>query len=106
MGCYAGLMKEHGKAMGSVAVLSSYKAQVTALRSHFQRVHGAAKMASVEFATIDGFQVFTAQISQMFFLTFSVLRRCSCHNPKNLCLHVEGTRGGRGHLLMREGTRE
>ena len=53
----AGLMKEHGSAVGSVAVLSSYKAQVTALRSHFERVHNKAKLAAVEFATIDGFQV-------------------------------------------------
>lgn len=50
-------MKEHGSAVGSVAILSSYKAQVTALRSHFECVHSKAKLAAVEFATIDGFQV-------------------------------------------------
>ena len=50
-------MEEHGSAVGSVAVLSSYKAQVTALRSHFERMHSKAKLAAVEFATIDGFQV-------------------------------------------------
>ncbi|BDA50111.1 probable helicase SEN1 at C-terminar half [Coccomyxa sp. Obi] len=53
---FTGLMKEHGSTVGSVAVLSSYKAQVTALRSHFERVHSKAKLAAVEFATIDGFQ--------------------------------------------------
>jgi hypothetical protein len=53
----AGMMKDHGKALGSVAVLSSYKAQVKALRSQFERMHGTATMAAVEFATIDGFQV-------------------------------------------------
>ncbi|CAL8465380.1 g4916 [Coccomyxa elongata] len=53
---FTGLMEEHGSAVGSVAVLSSYKAQVTALRSHFERMHSKAKLAAVEFATIDGFQ--------------------------------------------------
>ncbi|KAK9903356.1 hypothetical protein WJX75_003688 [Coccomyxa subellipsoidea] len=53
---FTGMMKDHGKALGSVAVLSSYKAQVKALRSQFERMHGTATMAAVEFATIDGFQ--------------------------------------------------
>lgn len=50
--------------MGSVAVLSSYKAQVSALRSHFERnVHHKADLAAVEFATIDGFQVCSPTLS-------------------------------------------
>ena len=43
--------------MGSVAVLSPYKAQVGALRALFQARHGAHNLTSVTFATIDGFQV-------------------------------------------------
>lgn len=54
---HSGLMERHGKAVGTVAVLSSYRAQVTALQTHFNRVHGAATLSTVDFHTIDGFQV-------------------------------------------------
>ena len=53
----AGLLQRYGDSVGSVAVLSPYKAQVGALRALFQARHGAHNLTSVTFATIDGFQV-------------------------------------------------
>ena len=53
----AGLLRRYGDSVGSVAVLSPYKAQVRALRALFQNRHGARDLAGVTFATIDGFQV-------------------------------------------------
>jgi hypothetical protein len=53
----AALMHAHGKAVGNVAVISPYKAQVSTVQRRFDRVHSAKDLARVHFATIDGFQV-------------------------------------------------
>lgn len=54
---HAALKQRFGADVGVVAVLSSYKAQVAALRAAFLRAHGPKGFAGVLFATIDGFQV-------------------------------------------------
>lgn len=46
--------------VGSIAVISPYKAQVSALRYEFRRALGgdaALTAANIEFGTVDGFQV-------------------------------------------------
>ena len=54
---HAALKQRFGADVGVVAVLSSYKAQVAALRAAFMRAQGPKGLAGVMFATIDGFQV-------------------------------------------------
>lgn len=49
----------YGDSVGSVAILSSYKAQVRAMRALFLNRLGAQGIAGMAFATIDGFQVGT-----------------------------------------------
>lgn len=53
----AGLLKHHVAEVGTVAVLTPYKAQVGVLRSAFMSRCGEEALSSVDFATVDGFQV-------------------------------------------------
>lgn len=53
----AGLMREFGHEVASVAVLTPYKAQLALLKSTFAGQHLKTALANVEFATVDGFQV-------------------------------------------------
>lgn len=50
-------MKDFGPEVASVAVLTPYKAQLALLKSAFAAQHSKSALASVEFATVDGFQV-------------------------------------------------
>ena len=50
-------MREYGHEVGSVAVLTPYKAQLALLQSTFRRSHSKAVLTNVDFATVDGFQV-------------------------------------------------
>jgi superfamily I DNA and/or RNA helicase len=56
----AGVLQAYPGEVGSVAVISPYKAQVMALRDEFRRAFGgeaAVAAAGIEFGTVDGFQV-------------------------------------------------
>jgi hypothetical protein len=56
----AGVLQSNPGEVGSVAVISPYKAQVMALRDEFRRAFGseaAVAAAGIEFGTVDGFQV-------------------------------------------------
>ena len=53
----AGLHKHYPGAVHSVAVLTPYKAQIRKLRSTFAASVSPALLATVDFATVDGFQV-------------------------------------------------
>ena len=54
---YAGLQKHYPDDKRRVAILTPYKAQMRKLRSVFAASVTSVQMASVEFATVDGFQV-------------------------------------------------
>lgn len=56
----AGVLQSYPGEIGSVAVISPYKAQVLALKHEFRRTFGSEKAvtaANIEFGTVDGFQV-------------------------------------------------
>lgn len=54
-------MRDFGPEVASVAVLTPYKAQLSLLKSAFAGQHSKSVLASVEFATVDGFQVTQSQ---------------------------------------------
>lgn len=53
----AGVMRDFGPDVASVAVLTPYKAQLMLLKSVFAGQHSKSALANVDFATVDGFQV-------------------------------------------------
>ncbi|KAK9830550.1 hypothetical protein WJX72_012414 [[Myrmecia] bisecta] len=53
---YTGVMRQYAAELGSVAVLTPYRAQLSTLRSVFRRAHGEDGIANIDFATVDGFQ--------------------------------------------------
>jgi len=62
----SGVLRAHPGAVGSVAVISPYKAQVATLREEFRRELGGdpglAAASTVEFSTVDGFQGREAEV--------------------------------------------
>lgn len=53
----AGVMRDFGPDVATVAVLTPYKAQLVLLKSAFAGQHSKSALANVDFATVDGFQV-------------------------------------------------
>lgn len=59
-GLPAGVLQSYCGTVGSIAVISPYKAQVFTLREEFRRTLGgeaALAATNIEFGTVDGFQV-------------------------------------------------
>lgn len=60
MAADVGVLSSYRGDVGSIAVISPYKAQVSTLREEFRRALGgeaAITAANIEFGTVDGFQV-------------------------------------------------
>lgn len=69
-----GVLSAYRDDVGSIAVISPYKAQVSALKEEFRRMLGgdaALTAANIEFGTVDGFQVGGKGASGHIFLAYT-----------------------------------
>ena len=80
-------MRDFGPEVASVAVLTPYKAQLSLLKSVFAAQHSKSALASVEFATVDGFQVIHSSTAHC------VAKRMAgcCHKPEPALTSQEWT---------------
>ena len=62
-GCLCtGLIEQYGDEVGSVAIITPYSQQVSALRTRFERAKSLYAQLDVFFGTVDGYQVSSAEL--------------------------------------------